>query len=525
MIHEPSRLNLLIKSNQQNLLKGGLKGLEKESLRITTDSQISQRPHPFKLGSALTHPSITTDYSEALLEFITPPFAKVDEALNYMKELHKFTYEQIGDELLWAASMPCGISGDESIPIAEYGSSNIGQMKHVYRQGLGHRYGRAMQVISGIHYNYSVPEALWSVLRDLEGSKQSLDDFRDACYFGMIRNLQHNGWLLLYLFGASPALCKSFLKSHPDSQDVALTEFDQYTLYKPHATSLRMSDIGYKNSNQATLNVSYNTLPEYVACLTQAIGMPWSGYEGIGVQVNGEYRQLNNNLLQIENEYYSTVRPKQIALTGEKPTLALKRRGVKYVEIRSLDINPNSPAGMNGEQLRFVEAFALYCLLTDSPKRHLQEKNAFNFNLSRTARRGRKENLLLDSCEGEVELTCWAFELLEAMQPICEILDSGESTPLYQQALAQQVECVRTPEATPSAQILNEMRKEKEPFGCYAMRKSQDQKETFQKYDLNETRRKELEAEAQKSLNAQEQLESAEQLPFDQFLKNYFTQN
>ena len=524
MIHKPSRLNLLIKSNQQNLLKGGLKGIEKESLRITADNQISQRPHPAKLGSALTHSSITTDYSEALLEFITPPFAEIDEALNYMKALHKFTYDQIGDELLWAASMPCGISGDGSIPIAQYGSSNIGQMKHVYRQGLGHRYGRAMQVISGIHYNYSVPEAFWPVLHDLEGSSQSLDDFRDASYFGMIRNLQHNGWLLLYLFGASPALCKSFLKSHPDNQDVALTEFDKYTLYKPHATSLRMSDIGYKNSNQATLNVSYNNLSEYVACLTQAIGMPWSGYENIGVQVGGEYRQLNNNLLQIENEYYSTVRPKQIALSGEKPTLALKRRGVKYVEIRSLDINPNDPVGMSGKQLRFVEAFALYCLLTDSPERNLQEKNAFNFNLSRTARRGRKEKLQLDSCNGEVELKHWASELLEAMQPICEILDNGESEPLYQQALTQQVERVENPEETPSAQVLREMQEANEPFGCYAMRKSQQQKEYFQKVELDSSRRKELEAEALKSLDAQQQLESAEQLPFDQFLKNYFAQ-
>jgi len=524
LIHKPSRLNLLIKSNQQNLLKGGLKGIEKESLRITSDNQISQRPHPAKLGSALTHSSITTDYSEALLEFITPPFAEVDEAFNYMKELHKFTYEKIGDELLWAASMPCGISGDESIPVAQYGSSNIGRMKYVYRQGLGHRYGRAMQVISGIHYNYSAPEALWPVLHDLEGSNQSLDDFRDTSYFGMIRNLQHNGWLLLYLFGASPALCKSFLKSHPDNQDVALAEFDPYTLYKPHATSLRMSDIGYKNSNQATLNVSYNNLSEYVTCLAQAIGMPWSGYENIGVQVGGEYRQLNNNLLQIENEYYSTVRPKQIALSGEKPTLALKKRGVKYVEIRSLDINPNDPVGMSSKQLRFVEAFALYCLLTESPERNLKEKNAFNFNLSRTARRGRKENLQLDSCNGEVELKQWASQLLDAMQPICEILDHGESEPRYQQALAQQAERVASPETTPSAQVLEEMRKEREPFGCYAMRKSQQQKEYFQTFKLNSARKNELESEALKSLDAQRLLEKEEQIPFEQFLGDYFAQ-
>jgi len=524
LTHKQSRLELLVKSNQQNLLKGGLKGIEKESLRITADNQISQQAHPTKLGSALTHSSITTDYSEALLEFITPPFAEIDDALNYMKALHKFTYDQIGDELLWATSMPCGISGDKSIPIAQYGSSNIGKMKHIYRQGLGHRYGRAMQVIAGIHYNYSVPETLWPALKELEGSNKSLDEFQNDGYFSMTRNLQHNGWLLLYLFGASPALCKSFLKSHHDNQSVALKEFDDYTLYKPHATSLRMSDIGYKNSHQATLNISYNNVSEYVACLTQAIEMPWPAYENIGVNVGGEYRQLNDRLLQIENEYYSTVRPKQIAQAGEKPTLALKRRGVRYIEIRSLDLNPYDPVGMSAPQLRFVEAFALYCLLSESPEDSLSTKNSFKFNISETARRGRKPDLLLDSSGDRRKLTEWALELLDAIQPICELLDSGEKEPLYQQALAQQIERTHNAELTPSAKILAGMQQEKEPFGCYAMRLSQQQKSYFENFKLNENRKKELEAEAVKSLEAQNQLESEEQPLFDQFLANYFSQ-
>jgi glutamate--cysteine ligase len=524
LTQKQSRLELLIKSNQQNLLKGGLKGIEKESLRITADNQISQQPHPRRIGSALTHSSITTDYSEALLEFITPPFAEIDDALNYMKVLHKFTYDQIDDELLWATSMPCGISGDKSIPIAQYGNSNIGKMKHIYRQGLGHRYGRAMQVIAGIHYNYSVPEALWPALKELEGSKEPLNEYQNRGYFSMTRNLQHNGWLLLYLFGASPALCKSFLKSHHDNQSIALTELDEYTLYKPHATSLRMSDIGYKNSHQATLNVSYNNVSEYVDCLTQAIEMPWPAYENIGVKVDGEYRQLNDRLLQIENEYYSTVRPKQIAQTGEKPTLALKRRGVRYIEIRSLDLNPYDPVGMSASQLRFVEAFTLYCLLSESPEDSLKIKNSFKFNLSETARRGRKEGLLLDSSNNRRKLTEWALELLEAIQPISELLDSGEKEPLYQLALAQQLERVKEPELTPSAKILAGMQQEEEPFGCYAMRLSQQQKTYFQNFKLDESRKKELETEAMRSLEAQKRLEAEKQLPFDQFLADYFAQ-
>ena len=122
-------------------------------------------------------------------------------------------YDNLDNEHLLASSMPCGINGDESIPIAEYGSSNIGKMKHVYRQGLAHRYGRTMQAIAGVHFNYSVPEKLWPVLHRLEGSTESLEDYKSSAYFDLIRNFQRRGWLILYLFGASPAICKNFFNS------------------------------------------------------------------------------------------------------------------------------------------------------------------------------------------------------------------------------------------------------------------------------------------------------------------------
>ena len=156
-----TRLEQLLDNGHQHLLCGGLKGIEKESLRISKDGFIAQTPHPKALGSALTHPYITTDYSEALIELITPPFADIKDTLDYLRNIHQFVYDHLDNEMLLGASMPCGIDGDESIPIAEYGTSNIGRMKHVYRHGLWHRYGRTMQAIAGIHFNYSVPEALW----------------------------------------------------------------------------------------------------------------------------------------------------------------------------------------------------------------------------------------------------------------------------------------------------------------------------------------------------------------------------
>ena len=152
------RLTRLFNADPQVLLKGRLMGLEREALRVAPDGYISQVPHPAALGSALTHPLITTDYSEALLEFITPPLPDAEATLQGLDEIHRFVYPRIGDELLWSASMPCILAGEASIPIADYGRSNRGQMKHVYRRGLAWRYGRIMQVIAGIHFNFSLPD-------------------------------------------------------------------------------------------------------------------------------------------------------------------------------------------------------------------------------------------------------------------------------------------------------------------------------------------------------------------------------
>ncbi|HIP52933.1 MAG TPA: glutamate--cysteine ligase, partial [Chromatiales bacterium] len=354
------RLARLQEPAHREVLYGGLFGLEKEGLRVDVGGGIAQTPHPEALGSALTHPYITTDYSEALLEFITPPITPPESALAFLRDIHTFIYGKLKDELLWATSVPCVVKGPDAIPIARYGHSNPGIMKTVYRRGLGHRYGRVMQVIAGVHFNYSLPETFWPVYQALEGDGRSLREFADDAYMGMIRNLQRFGWLVPYLFGASPAVCKSFLCGRPTT----LEEFDETTYYEPYATSLRMGDIGYQNSREQTtgMKANYDSLDAYVRSLTWAIETPCPEYEAIGVVVDGRYEQLNANILQIENEYYSTVRPKQVLEDNEKPSLALKRRGVRYVELRSLDVNAFHPLGMDESQVHFLKAFMLFCL-------------------------------------------------------------------------------------------------------------------------------------------------------------------
>lgn len=518
-----ARLDRLKANNQQNLICGGLKGIEKESLRISNDGLISKTPHPKAVGSALTHPYITTDYSEALIELITPPFADIKESLKFLESIHQFVYQHLDGEILLCTSMPCGINGDESIPIAQYGTSNIGKMKHVYRHGLWHRYGRTMQAIAGIHFNFSVPEALWPILRQQENSAISLEEFTASGYFGLIRNFQRLGWLILYLYGASPAICKSFFKSRPQLM-AQFEEFDQATLYHPYATSLRMSDIGYKSKNQANLRISYNSLPDYVSSLSQAIATPFPDYEEIGVVVDGEYRQLNSNVLQIENEFYSTIRPKQIAQSGEKPTLALKRRGVRYVEMRSLDLDLFNPVGIDEGKARFIEALLLTCLLQDSPPMTEQDHHTNNSNQLRVANFGRKPGLELDRDDKKIPLQDWAVEILDSMREACDILDKDIEGKPYRKALMAQQQIVQDPDLTASARMLECMKQAEQPFSCFALAKSAEHAECFKRNKPDEAFTRQFNELAQQSLAKQSGLENRPQLPFDEFLQKYFAQ-
>ena len=509
-------------SEHPHLLSGGFKGIEKESLRINGQGLISQTLHPHALGSTLTHSQITTDYSEALIELITPPFADIRDTLKTLQNIHQFVYENLDGEQLLCASMPCGIDGDESIRIAEYGTSNIGKMKHVYRHGLWHRYGRTMQAIAGIHFNYSVPEPLWEFLHEKSGKSQSFADFKNTAYFGLIRNFQRIGWLILYLFGASPAICKNFFKSRP-SLMAQFEEFDNGTLYHPYATSLRMSDIGYKSKNQANLAIDYNSLDGYVESLSAAISTPYADYEKIGVYENGEYKQLNANVLQIENEFYSIMRPKQIALSGEKPTSALRRGGVEYVEMRALDLNPFHPLGIDEPTARFIEALLLTCLLTDSPEITADELKINNSNQLIVANSGRKPNVELVKNGEAITLQNWARDILTSMQPICEALDSAEIDSPYFEALELQRELVENPDLTPSAKMLAAMRDMKKPFAGFAVSQSAELAKVFAAQSLDETTRQKFVKMATESHAKQQELEAALQPPFEQFLNQYFS--
>ena len=514
-------LSSLREQNQISLLGQIQRGIEKEGLRCEPNGKLSQTEHPKALGSALTHPSITTDYSEALLEFITPVFGSASETLNYLQDLHQFSYQNIGEEFIWPASMPCIIDGEMSIPIAEYGSSNVGQLKHAYRHGLWHRYGRTMQAIAGIHYNFSMPEEIWPVLfkqqHQREHSAEELKDFISQRYFGLIRNFRRYSWVLFYLFGASPAVCKSFL----DGRDHQLQDFKEHTLYLPYATSLRMSDLGYQNNAQAELTVCYNTLGSYVDTLSKAVTQPVTAYEEIGLQeASGQFKQLNTSLLQIENEYYSDVRPKRVSRNGEKPLEALANHGVEYVEVRCTDLNPFLPLGINESQIHFMDLFLTHCLLEDSPEITTPEYIAIKANQQATVMQGRDPQLTLHRDGESVSLRDWANELLESMQTLASDMNIAKGKTVYSDSLQQQLDKVADASLTPSAQYIARMEAEDKEFAELTRELAKEHKAAMDQ-PLDHATHQQLEQLAITSLQEQQQIEEKDDLAFEDYLSDY----
>ncbi len=513
-----TRIELLARQKSISQLVRFTRGIEKEGLRTTPDGELAQTPHPAGLGAALTHPYITTDYSEALVEFITPTFTTTEGALDFLDTIHRVAYTQLGDESIWAASMPCFLGGEDSIPIARYGSSNVGTLKQVYREGLKWRYGKMMQTIAGIHYNFSLAPEFWPVYQQLLGLDGDLQDFQTSQYFGLIRNFRRYSWLILYLFGASPALCSSFLQGRSHQ----LQTLKGRALYLPHATSLRMSDLGYQSDAQSDLYVCHNSLEQYTASLGAAVSTSYPGYEEIGVTSNGEYRQLNTNLLQIENEYYSDIRPKRVTPSGRKPLQELAERGVEYIEVRNLDINPFMPLGIDVEQIRFLDCFLLYCLLQDSPDTSRDETVLQQTNKERVVHQGRDPELeLYTTADTTVKLRDLGRDLFDGLAASAALMDKAGTDDDYQQAVLRQREKLLHPELTPSAMILAELNERNVSFFEFGMNQTAAHKAVFTSNHLSAEGLACFEHLAEHSLQQQEQIETDDTLGFADFLKNY----
>jgi glutamate--cysteine ligase len=495
-----------IRALTRDRLRGMRRGVEKESLRAQPDGTLSQRPHPAALGSALAHPSITTDFCESQLELITGTHSSAEGCLEELTRIHQFVQACIGEEMLWAGSMPCALPEERDIPIGRYGTSNVGRTKTVYRNGLSWRYGRRMQTISGIHYNWSMPGL---------GDKE---------YFSLIRNFRRHGWLLLYLFGASPAACASFVDGRPHPLEV----LKPGTLYLPHATSLRMGRLGYQSDAQSSLVVSCNDLESYATSLQRGLTQSYPAYEEIGIREPGvpgdgpdSYRQLSTTLLQIENEYYGKIRPKRRIRQSERPLHAMRERGVEYVEVRLMDLDPFSPVGITAPVMRFLDVFLLHCLLSDSPPDTPADIACEARNQELVAARGREPGLRLGSGTSETSLTDWGDRLLHECAPVAEALDSALGGAGYREAHAQQLETLRDAAQAPSARVLGEMHRLGDSYLAFALEQSRRHRETLLGMPLSREEKARFDRLAEESLRSQKAIESRDSLPFEEYRKQY----
>jgi glutamate--cysteine ligase len=503
------RLARLINSGVRAPLSGGLRGVEREALRVSPEGRVARSAHPAGLGAALTHPHITTDYSEALIELVTPTFADSEALCAYLDDLHRFAYHHIGEQLLWSTSMPCALAGDDDVPIARYGRSHAGFFKTVYRRGLRTRYGGMMQAIAGVHFNYSFPLEFWPLYAQVLESRSADASFVSARYFDLLRNFRRYGWIVPWLFGASPALDVSFLEGHGGA---GLEPLGADTLVGREATSLRMSTIGYRNRSggSAAVEVSVDGLEQYLADLQHATRTPYAPFAALGVCVDGDYRQLNANLLQIENEYYSPIRPKRAPQSGEGTAHALARGGVEYVEVRALDVDPDFASGVSPVTLRLLEALLAMCLLKDSPPIDRGEQASLDGNFEQVAQHGRRPGLVLRRGGRGMRLALWANELLDLLQGVCELLDAGSAERPYAAALALQRERQLQPLLLPAARQLQQLETRGESFQQFGLRLAHEHREALARAPLPAVRRAVFESEALASLQMQAAIEAAE---------------
>jgi len=503
-------LSTILSENRLSEYASGLIGIEKENLRVS-NAQISRNEYESSLGSSLCNKYITTDFSESQFEFITPPIEDASVCLKFLDDTHHFTQTKIGEDLLWPFSMPPFVKRDDDIPIAKYGQSNPGLFRTIYRNGLSYRYGRLMQTISGLHYNFSFPDIFF---RDLSAKLPNYNErqVRSDIYLRTIRNIHRINWLLLYLFGSSPIVSKSFTK---ELSDDFLSYKDSF--YLPHATSLRMSDLGYNNSNRADLFISTNNIDEYANDLLEATNTNSKIFANFPNFESGNRTQINTNILQIEDEYYAIARPKSSIGVNTRLASKLKTGGVNYIELRSIDLDPFTRIGIRLEDIIFLKVIIIYCAFAPSPKMTKKEHYEIKDNDLIVAKMGRKQNLFIKKASKKISLDDWAFEIFDELYLINEKI--GNDNCIIDKFRKRLV----SKEETLSAKLLDTFLSSSNTLDEIGIEIAQKNKEDFLKeYSSKKPNFKTLENEALRSIKEQENLERYNDISFDEFLDNYF---
>lgn len=468
--------------SKSKLLLEGKWGLEKESQRITELGDLALTDHPSVFGDKLENPYITTDFSECQLELITPPAETIEETYEQLKNIQIEVEKEIKGELLWPLSMPPRLPDEDQIPIARFNNSREGRKKEIYRNGLALRYGKKRQMISGLHYNFSLSDSMLEFLYKSFGKEEEKRSFINKIYFTVIRNYLRYRWLLIYLFGVSPV-------AHPTYYSAIYQELELIkdccpeccniiNEYKQFSTSLRVSRFGYSNPYPSKYNIYFNNIEEYLLKLRKLLSLKSEKYRKLGIYKDGKQLQLNDNLLQTESEFYCSIRPKQINKKDETMLDALEERGVEYLEVRILDLNPFEKVGISIEQLYFLQVFMLFCLFEENKIITKSELDKINNNHNLSAMCGRNPNLELYKYDNnKISLQEWGRDIFNKLRLIALLMDQSISEKKYQLCVEHEYEKIMNPFLLPSSLIQREMKENKESYLDFGIRRAVSNKQ------------------------------------------------
>lgn len=406
---------------ENDLLKGnvwldGLFGLEKESIRVDKNGKLAQTPHPKVFGSKLKHPYITTDFSESQIEMITPPLSDINQTIGFVETIHDIVSLELVDEYLWPQSLPPILPDDKQIPIAKYDED--GKEAEHYREFLAQKYGSKNQLISGIHFNFSYSEKLLEILHRKINPLLSYEEFKDEAYLKTTRQMLRMRWLYILLYGSSPVV---------DSSLELKCKLAPYSINKDVvALSIRNSCYGYRNIGD--LYPDYSSVVNFRSSISQMV---------------------KKQKIASSKELYSPVRLKFIKSPEH----------IAYIELRFIDIDPLTKAGVTKDELFFLHALALYGLLS-------KEEDDFDVAAQTKANKyhgcvalyGLDEIPFMFEENGE-QINIWnkAEKLIREIMNLFEELGIDESE--YRDSLLHAMELVEDPRKRRVYNVLNGIQK------------------------------------------------------------------
>ncbi len=435
------RMNQLL--NNPEKFVGASFGLEKENLRIKEDGTLDLSPHPVR-GDDPYRDQIIRDFSESQVEFVTQPHKSVLAAFEELKKLQDHFLGNY-DVQLWPLSMPCYVKDEDEVPIASYDDSEEGRKARLYREGLADKHGKKMQLISGIHYNFSFGEEALKRLREpfYRLGKLNEQTLTNNLYFRVARNMIRYQWFLTYLFGASPSVDSTY-KSEVVNQLKGIEHLckkcqNAHTYYEDYATSLRMSRYGYHSQQQEGMYISYDNLEAYIDGLEDGI---------------------KHGVLQKESEYYAPIRFKQPKGNHTSLLRNLEQYGVGYIELRCFDLNPFTPYNMTLEQLYFTHIFILYMAMLDSPNISCEEMDQIYRNNQKVSIHGRKPSQKISYLNQEWSIDTLCHKVSEDMTEIAEALDKGSKSMVYTSSLKAVTKNLSEQGGILSERMMNELLQE-----------------------------------------------------------------